>query len=111
MWQTCLKCHLDLNLINFSAGAAELKWKKILLNTKYYNSYTKSKEAVSYDRINVTKNWLEYDPKFLTKRNLNGLTWPKFCVFFIFFQNNAISQTLQIKLLLAFGLKIICAFH
>ena len=77
MWQTCLKCHLDLNLINFSAGAAELKWKKILLNTKYYNSYTKSKEAVSYDRINMTKNWLEYDPKFLTMRNLNGLTWPK----------------------------------
>ena len=33
------------------------------------------KEANSHDRINMTKNWLEFDRKFVTMANLNNWIW------------------------------------
>ena len=42
------------------------KWKK-----------KEKKEASYFDRINMTKNRLEYDQKIITPTNMNDGAWPK----------------------------------
>ena len=60
----------------------EERWNKLKMKMKKGNKRQGGKfEASWHDRINMTKNWLDYDRKITTTTNLNNWTWPKNVLF------------------------------
>ena len=72
---TCLKKFLADNMnfsVNKSATFSTICKLYLLISRQ-----TNNNEASYFDRINMTKNWLEYDQKIITLTNMNDRIWLK----------------------------------